>query len=227
MHMHMHMHHVAQLLLAWQGAAQQPRPPQQQRQHGARLRVAALAVRRNEPAHLLWPMNTPDYGLGASGTQAADWPRQAGARCGQGHDLALKEASGAPAGRSLRHLVFASGEPTGGGLSHLAFDRACASPSPHPNPHPHPHPHPHQARGLLCIIAGAGGAAHLPGMVAAMTPLPVIGVPVKSSALSGNDSLLSIVQMPRGVPVATVAIGNAANAGLLAVRMLGLGLGLG
>ena len=80
-----------------------------------------------------------------------------------------------------------------------------------------------EARELLCIIAGAGGAAHLPGMVAAMTPLPVIGVPVKSSALSGNDSLLSIVQMPRGVPVATVAIGNAANAGLLAVRMLGLG----
>merc|ERR1719162_1895921 len=78
-------------------------------------------------------------------------------------------------------------------------------------------------RGVKCIIAGAGGAAHLPGMVAAMTPLPVIGVPVKSSALSGNDSLLSIVQMPRGVPVATVAIGNAANAGLLAVRMLGMG----
>merc|ERR1719393_100439 len=78
-----------------------------------------------------------------------------------------------------------------------------------------------EARGLLCIIAGAGGAAHLPGMVAALTPLPVVGVPVKSSALSGNDSLLSIVQMPKGVPVATVAIGNAANAGLLAVRMLG------
>merc|ERR1719364_361257 len=74
-------------------------------------------------------------------------------------------------------------------------------------------------RGLRVIIAGAGGAAHLPGMVAALTPLPVIGVPVKSSALSGNDSLLSIVQMPRG---ATVAIGNAANAGLLAVRMLGM-----
>jgi phosphoribosylaminoimidazole carboxylase len=77
-------------------------------------------------------------------------------------------------------------------------------------------------RGLRCIIAGAGGAAHLPGMVAAITPLPVIGVPVKSSALSGNDSLLSIVQMPKGIPVATVAIGNAANAGLLAVRMLGM-----
>jgi len=77
-------------------------------------------------------------------------------------------------------------------------------------------------RGLQTIIAGAGGAAHLPGMVAALTPLPVIGVPVKSSALSGNDSLLSIVQMPKGVPVATVAIGNAANAALLAVRMLGM-----
>ena len=77
-------------------------------------------------------------------------------------------------------------------------------------------------RGLRTIIAGAGGAAHLPGMVAALTPLPVIGVPVKSSALSGNDSLLSIVQMPKGVPVATVAIHNAANAGLLAVRMLGM-----
>jgi len=75
-------------------------------------------------------------------------------------------------------------------------------------------------RGLRVIIAGAGGAAHLPGMVAALTPLPVIGVPVKTSTLSGNDSLLSIVQMPKGIPVATVAIGNAANAGLLAVRTL-------
>jgi len=75
-------------------------------------------------------------------------------------------------------------------------------------------------RGLQVIIAGAGGAAHLPGMVAAMTPLPVIGVPIKTSTLNGQDSLLSIVQMPRGVPVATVAIGNAANAGLLAVRCL-------
>lgn len=77
------------------------------------------------------------------------------------------------------------------------------------------------ARGLSVIIAGAGGAAHLPGMVAAMTPLPVVGVPVKTSTLSGVDSLYSIVQMPRGVPVATVAIGNAMNAGLLAVRILG------
>ncbi|TYZ64797.1 hypothetical protein PybrP1_011835 [[Pythium] brassicae (nom. inval.)] len=76
-------------------------------------------------------------------------------------------------------------------------------------------------RGLQVIIAGAGGAAHLPGMIAALTPLPVVGVPVKTSTLNGQDSLLSIVQMPRGVPVATVAIGNAANAGLLAVRMLG------
>mmetsp|Transcript_13150 Transcript_13150/g.17327 ORF Transcript_13150/g.17327 Transcript_13150/m.17327 type:complete len:564 (-) Transcript_13150:413-2104(-) len=78
------------------------------------------------------------------------------------------------------------------------------------------------ARGLRIIIAGAGGAAHLPGMCAALTPLPVIGVPVKTSTLSGVDSLHSIVQMPRGVPVATVAIGNAMNAGLLAVRMLGM-----
>eukprot|EP01036_Dinobryon_divergens_P034456 gene34456-44523_t len=76
-------------------------------------------------------------------------------------------------------------------------------------------------RGIKVIIAGAGGAAHLPGMVAALTSLPVIGVPVKSSNLNGEDSLLSIVQMPRGVPVATVAIGNATNAGLLAVRILG------
>jgi phosphoribosylaminoimidazole carboxylase len=75
-------------------------------------------------------------------------------------------------------------------------------------------------RGIRVIIAGAGGAAHLPGMVASMTPLPVIGVPVKTSTLSGVDSLYSIVQMPRGIPVATVAIGNATNAGLLAVRML-------
>lgn len=75
-------------------------------------------------------------------------------------------------------------------------------------------------RGLQVIVAGAGGAAHLPGMVAALTPLPVIGVPVKSKALSGVDSLYSIVQMPGGIPVATVAIGNAKNAGLLAVQML-------
>ncbi|XP_051124342.1 phosphoribosylaminoimidazole carboxylase, chloroplastic-like isoform X3 [Andrographis paniculata] len=78
-------------------------------------------------------------------------------------------------------------------------------------------------RGVQVIIAGAGGAAHLPGMVAALTPLPVIGVPVRASTLDGIDSLLSIVQMPRGVPVATVAINNATNAGLLAVRLLGVG----
>jgi 5-(carboxyamino)imidazole ribonucleotide mutase len=76
------------------------------------------------------------------------------------------------------------------------------------------------SRGLEVIIAGAGGAAHLPGMVAAHTVLPVIGVPVQSAALNGLDSLLSIVQMPKGVPVATVAIGAAANAGLLAVSIL-------
>lgn len=76
-------------------------------------------------------------------------------------------------------------------------------------------------RGLSVIIAGAGGAAHLPGMLAAVTPLPVIGVPVALKYLDGMDSLLSIVQMPTGVPVATVAIGNARNAGLLAVRILG------
>ncbi|GME91998.1 hypothetical protein B5S28_g3650 [[Candida] boidinii] len=77
------------------------------------------------------------------------------------------------------------------------------------------------ARGIKAIIAGAGGAAHLPGMVAAMTPLPVIGVPVKGSTLDGVDSLHSIVQMPRGIPVATVAINNATNAALLAIRILG------
>jgi 5-(carboxyamino)imidazole ribonucleotide mutase len=71
------------------------------------------------------------------------------------------------------------------------------------------------------VIAGAGGAAHLPGMLAAVTPLPVIGVPVALKHLDGLDSLLSIVQMPAGVPVATVAVGNARNAGLLAVRILG------
>ncbi len=76
-------------------------------------------------------------------------------------------------------------------------------------------------RGLKVIIAGAGGAAHLPGMVAALTPLPVIGVPVSSRQLKGIDSLYSIVQMPGGIPVATVAIGNAKNAGLLAVQILG------
>ncbi len=75
-------------------------------------------------------------------------------------------------------------------------------------------------RGLKVIIAGAGGAAHLPGMVAALTPLPVIGVPVASRHLQGVDSLYSIVQMPAGIPVATVAIGNAKNAGLLAVQIL-------
>jgi 5-(carboxyamino)imidazole ribonucleotide mutase len=75
-------------------------------------------------------------------------------------------------------------------------------------------------RGLKVIIAGAGGAAHLPGMVAALTPLPVIGVPVQTRTLQGVDSLYSIVQMPAGIPVATVAIGNAKNAGLLAIQML-------
>jgi 5-(carboxyamino)imidazole ribonucleotide mutase len=78
-------------------------------------------------------------------------------------------------------------------------------------------------RGLRVIIAGAGGAAHLPGMVASHTPLPVIGVPVESRSLKGLDSLLSIVQMPGGIPVATVAIGGARNAGLLAVSILGAG----
>lgn len=80
-----------------------------------------------------------------------------------------------------------------------------------------------QARGLKVIVAGAGGAAHLPGMTASKTQLPVIGVPVQSKALKGLDSLLSIAQMPKGVPVATVAIGNAANAALLAARILALG----
>jgi 5-(carboxyamino)imidazole ribonucleotide mutase len=77
-----------------------------------------------------------------------------------------------------------------------------------------------RSRGLQVIIAGAGGAAHLPGMVASLTTLPVIGVPVQTRALSGVDSLHSIVQMPAGIPVATVAIGNGANAGLLAVQIL-------
>ncbi len=77
-------------------------------------------------------------------------------------------------------------------------------------------------RGLQVIIAGAGGAAHLPGMVASMTPLPVVGVPVKSRALNGLDSLLSIVQMPAGVPVATTAINGAKNAALIAISILSL-----
>jgi 5-(carboxyamino)imidazole ribonucleotide mutase len=79
-----------------------------------------------------------------------------------------------------------------------------------------------RGRGLRVIIAGAGGAAHLPGMLAAVTTLPVVGVPVALARLDGLDSLLSIVQMPRGVPVATVAINGAANAGLLAARILGV-----
>ena len=79
-----------------------------------------------------------------------------------------------------------------------------------------------RSAGLRVIIAGAGGAAHLPGMLAAVTPLPVIGVPVNATSLDGMDALLSIAQMPAGVPVATVAIGGARNAGLLAVRMLGI-----
>ncbi|MFZ2517039.1 MAG: 5-(carboxyamino)imidazole ribonucleotide mutase [Candidatus Lutibacillus vidarii] len=78
-------------------------------------------------------------------------------------------------------------------------------------------------RGLRVVVAGAGGAAHLPGMLASVTPLPVIGVPVPLAHLGGLDSLLSIVQMPAGVPVATVSVGGARNAGLLAVRILGAG----
>ena len=77
-----------------------------------------------------------------------------------------------------------------------------------------------RTRGLKVIIAGAGGAAHLPGMVASLTTLPVIGVPIQTKALSGVDSLYSILQMPAGIPVATVAIGNGRNAGLLAIRIL-------
>jgi 5-(carboxyamino)imidazole ribonucleotide mutase len=80
-----------------------------------------------------------------------------------------------------------------------------------------------EGRGLRVIIAGAGGAAHLPGMVASLTPLPVIGVPIKSKAMSGLDSLYSIVQMPPGIPVATVAINGAKNAGILAASILGAG----
>jgi 5-(carboxyamino)imidazole ribonucleotide mutase len=80
-----------------------------------------------------------------------------------------------------------------------------------------------QKRGLRVIIAGAGGAAHLPGVTAAFTPLPVIGVPMESKALKGLDSLLSIVQMPSGIPVATVAIGGARNAGVLAAQILAVG----
>ena len=79
------------------------------------------------------------------------------------------------------------------------------------------------SRGLRVVIAGAGGAAHLPGMLASVTSLPVIGVPVALERLDGLDSLLSIVQMPRGVPVATVAVNGATNAALLALRILGLG----
>ncbi|GAB4214529.1 MAG: 5-(carboxyamino)imidazole ribonucleotide mutase [Synechococcales cyanobacterium] len=78
-------------------------------------------------------------------------------------------------------------------------------------------------QGIRVIVAGAGGAAHLPGMVAALTPLPVIGVPVPGGSLLGMDALLSIVQMPKGIPVATVAIGNATNAGLLAIQILATG----
>ncbi len=80
-----------------------------------------------------------------------------------------------------------------------------------------------RSRGVRVIIAGAGGAAHLPGMIAAITELPVIGVPVPVAPLNGEDALLSIVQMPKGVPVATVAIGNGWNAGLLAAQILGAG----
>lgn len=80
-----------------------------------------------------------------------------------------------------------------------------------------------RARGIKVIIAGAGGAAHLPGMVAAFTELPVVGVPVPIGPLQGEDALLSIVQMPKGVPVATVAIGNAFNAGILAAQIVGAG----
>ncbi len=79
-----------------------------------------------------------------------------------------------------------------------------------------------EERGIKVIIAGAGGAAHLPGMVASLTHLPVIGVPIKTSSLNGLDSLLSIVQMPAGIPVATVAINNAENAALLAISILGI-----
>jgi 5-(carboxyamino)imidazole ribonucleotide mutase len=80
-----------------------------------------------------------------------------------------------------------------------------------------------ESRGLAVIVAGAGGAAHLPGVIAALTPLPVIGVPIKSGALEGVDALYAIVQMPAGIPVATVAINGAQNAGILAAQIIGIG----
>jgi 5-(carboxyamino)imidazole ribonucleotide mutase len=105
---------------------------------------------------------------------------------------------------------------------HLAYDLAIVS--AHRTPHRMvSYAETAHQRGLRVIIAGAGGAAHLPGMVAALTPLPVIGVPIPTTQMQGLDSLYSIVQMPKGIPVATVAIGNATNAGLLAVQILACG----
>ncbi|WP_371128346.1 5-(carboxyamino)imidazole ribonucleotide mutase [Gloeomargarita lithophora] len=107
---------------------------------------------------------------------------------------------------------------------HLAYDLAIVS--AHRTPHRMvTYAETAHQRGLRVIVAGAGGAAHLPGMVAALTPLPVIGVPIASPHLQGVDALYSMVQMPKGIPVATVAIGNATNAGLLAVQILACGDG--
>ena len=107
-------------------------------------------------------------------------------------------------------------------LDELGINHEMTIVSAHRTPHRMVHYAEEAAgRGLKVIIAGAGGAAHLPGMVAALTTLPVVGVPVKSSSLEGMDSLLSIVQMPKGVPVACVAINNARNAGILAAQMIG------
>jgi 5-(carboxyamino)imidazole ribonucleotide mutase len=113
-------------------------------------------------------------------------------------------------------------QPAAAVLEELGIEHESLVVSAHRMPHDMAEYAEHAAgRGIAVIIAGAGGAAHLPGMVASMTDLPVIGVPVPLSHLAGLDSLLSIVQMPAGVPVATVGIGNARNAGLLAARILG------
>jgi 5-(carboxyamino)imidazole ribonucleotide mutase len=109
-------------------------------------------------------------------------------------------------------------------LDHLGVPNELRVVSAHRTPdHLYRYAEAARGRGIQVIIAGAGGAAHLPGMLAAKTTLPVIGVPMPTKALDGLDSLLSIVQMPRGIPVATVAIGNAENAALLAVEILALG----
>ncbi len=176
-------------------------PTDRTRTRGLGLRAERFRLRDGPRYRRGPPRNTGDRAAG-TGTLAAMADPVVGVIMGSDSDLdVMRGAAAALAEFDVPHEVrVVSAHRTPEGM--VEYAKAAAG------------------RGLRVIVAGAGGAAHLPGMVASLTPLPVIGVPVPLAHLDGLDSLLSIVQMPAGVPVATVAVGNARNAGLLAVRIL-------